>query len=204
MSPSLSSSLVFSFYGFFSLSVCQFNGVPSPSSPLLCRPGAPLFFSTNLVFVHLSLQLSSFSSHLSFILSLPLNITLIVSFFFPLNIAGDSLIHVPVDISPPDDTFNLRLSSALSFPTSTLLSPSLLFFFHHNPHRLSYLPNALCVLPHRSLDLTGPLFLGGVPNVPDNFPFGAREFIGCIKEFHIDNKPLDLAGFIANNGTLAG
>ncbi|XP_061536431.1 LOW QUALITY PROTEIN: cadherin EGF LAG seven-pass G-type receptor 3 [Phycodurus eques] len=56
----------------------------------------------------------------------------------------------------------------------------------------------------KSLDLTGPLFLGGVPNVPDNFPFGAREFIGCMKELHIDNKPLDLAGFIANNGTLPG
>lgn len=54
------------------------------------------------------------------------------------------------------------------------------------------------------MDLTGPLFLGGVPNVPDNFPFGSREFIGCIKEFHIDRKPLDLAGFIANNGTVAG
>uniref|UniRef100_A0A3Q2XYG8 Cadherin EGF LAG seven-pass G-type receptor 3 n=1 Tax=Hippocampus comes TaxID=109280 RepID=A0A3Q2XYG8_HIPCM len=56
----------------------------------------------------------------------------------------------------------------------------------------------------KSLDLTGPLFLGGVPNVPDNFPFGIREFIGCMKELHIDNKPLDLAGFIANNGTLPG
>ncbi|KAM9350321.1 cadherin EGF LAG seven-pass G-type receptor 3 [Symphorus nematophorus] len=56
----------------------------------------------------------------------------------------------------------------------------------------------------KSLDLTGPLFLGGVPNVPDNFPFGTREFIGCMKELHIDNKPLDLAGFIANNGTIAG
>ncbi|XP_075994510.1 cadherin EGF LAG seven-pass G-type receptor 3-like [Genypterus blacodes] len=56
----------------------------------------------------------------------------------------------------------------------------------------------------KSLDLTGPLFLGGVPNVPDNFPFGPREFIGCMKELHIDNKPLDLAGFIANNGTLPG
>ncbi|XP_073325627.1 cadherin EGF LAG seven-pass G-type receptor 3 [Pagrus major] len=56
----------------------------------------------------------------------------------------------------------------------------------------------------KSLDLTGPLFLGGVPNVPDNFPFGTREFIGCMKELHIDNKPLDLAGFIANNGTLPG
>uniref|UniRef100_A0A3P8VA40 Cadherin EGF LAG seven-pass G-type receptor 3 n=1 Tax=Cynoglossus semilaevis TaxID=244447 RepID=A0A3P8VA40_CYNSE len=56
----------------------------------------------------------------------------------------------------------------------------------------------------KSLDLTGPLFLGGVPNVPDNFPFGAREFIGCMKELHIDSKPLDLAGFIANNGTVPG
>ncbi|XP_061664962.1 cadherin EGF LAG seven-pass G-type receptor 3 [Syngnathoides biaculeatus] len=56
----------------------------------------------------------------------------------------------------------------------------------------------------KSLDLTGPLFLGGVPNVPDNFPFGAREFIGCMKELHIDSKPLDLAAFIANNGTLPG
>ncbi|XP_061910438.1 cadherin EGF LAG seven-pass G-type receptor 3 isoform X1 [Entelurus aequoreus] len=56
----------------------------------------------------------------------------------------------------------------------------------------------------KSLDLTGPLFLGGVPNVPDNFPFGTREFIGCMKELHIDNKPLDLAGFIANNGTVPG
>ncbi|KAM4562914.1 cadherin EGF LAG seven-pass G-type receptor 3 [Odontesthes bonariensis] len=56
----------------------------------------------------------------------------------------------------------------------------------------------------KSLDLTGPLFLGGVPNVPDNFPFGTREFIGCMKELHIDNKALDLAGFIANNGTLPG
>ncbi|XP_019944637.2 cadherin EGF LAG seven-pass G-type receptor 3 isoform X2 [Paralichthys olivaceus] len=56
----------------------------------------------------------------------------------------------------------------------------------------------------KSLDLTGPLFLGGVPNVPDNFPFATREFIGCMKELHIDNKPLDLAGFIANNGTVPG
>uniref|UniRef100_A0A667XKB3 Cadherin EGF LAG seven-pass G-type receptor 3 n=1 Tax=Myripristis murdjan TaxID=586833 RepID=A0A667XKB3_9TELE len=56
----------------------------------------------------------------------------------------------------------------------------------------------------KSLDLTGPLFLGGVPNVPDNFPFGTREFIGCMKELHIDSKQLDLAGFIANNGTLPG
>ncbi|XP_017266742.1 cadherin EGF LAG seven-pass G-type receptor 3 isoform X2 [Kryptolebias marmoratus] len=56
----------------------------------------------------------------------------------------------------------------------------------------------------KSLDLTGPLFLGGVPNVPDNFPFGTREFIGCMKDLHVDSRAIDLAGFIANNGTLPG
>uniref|UniRef100_A0A4W5RPP4 Cadherin EGF LAG seven-pass G-type receptor 3 n=1 Tax=Hucho hucho TaxID=62062 RepID=A0A4W5RPP4_9TELE len=56
----------------------------------------------------------------------------------------------------------------------------------------------------KSLDLTGPLFLGGVPNMPDHFPFHTREFIGCMKDLHIDNRPLDLAGYIANNGTLPG
>uniref|UniRef100_A0AAR2KET1 Cadherin, EGF LAG seven-pass G-type receptor 3 n=1 Tax=Pygocentrus nattereri TaxID=42514 RepID=A0AAR2KET1_PYGNA len=56
----------------------------------------------------------------------------------------------------------------------------------------------------KSLDLTGPLFLGGVPNVPDNFPFGTREFIGCMKDLHIDNRPVDMAGYVANNGTLSG
>ncbi|XP_051950332.1 cadherin EGF LAG seven-pass G-type receptor 3 [Xyrauchen texanus] len=56
----------------------------------------------------------------------------------------------------------------------------------------------------KSLDLTGPLFLGGVPNLPENFLFGTREFIGCMKDLHIDNRPVDMAGFIANNGTLPG
>ncbi|TRY66866.1 hypothetical protein DNTS_033032, partial [Danionella cerebrum] len=56
----------------------------------------------------------------------------------------------------------------------------------------------------KSLDLTGPLFLGGVPNLPENFPFNTREFIGCMKDLHIDNRPVDMAGFIANNGTTPG
>lgn len=122
-----------------------------------------------------------------------------------------SLIHVPVDISHPMTHLISRfifVPQTLFYPflTSILSSPScvVLLFSLDKPCCLSYRPNALCVSPRRSLDLTGPLFLGGVPNVPDNFPFGAREFIGCIKEFHIDSKPLDLAGFIANNGTVAG
>ncbi|XP_063065516.1 cadherin EGF LAG seven-pass G-type receptor 3 [Engraulis encrasicolus] len=56
----------------------------------------------------------------------------------------------------------------------------------------------------KSLDLTGPLFLGGVPNMAASFPFSTREFIGCMKDLHIDNKLLDLAGYIANNGTQPG
>ncbi|XP_076133414.1 cadherin EGF LAG seven-pass G-type receptor 3 [Alosa pseudoharengus] len=56
----------------------------------------------------------------------------------------------------------------------------------------------------KSLDLTGPLFLGGVPNMADSFPLGTREFIGCMKDLHIDNKLLDLAGSIAKNNTLPG
>nr|XP_025039040.1 cadherin EGF LAG seven-pass G-type receptor 1 isoform X3 [Pelodiscus sinensis] len=56
----------------------------------------------------------------------------------------------------------------------------------------------------KSLDLTGPLLLGGVPNLPEDFPVHNREFIGCMRNLSIDNKPIDMASFIANNGTLAG
>ncbi|XP_032895639.1 cadherin EGF LAG seven-pass G-type receptor 1 isoform X2 [Amblyraja radiata] len=56
----------------------------------------------------------------------------------------------------------------------------------------------------KSLDLTGPLLLGGVPNLPEDFPVRNREFVGCMRNLTIDNKQLDMASFIANNGTLAG
>ncbi|XP_040264648.1 cadherin EGF LAG seven-pass G-type receptor 3 [Bufo bufo] len=56
----------------------------------------------------------------------------------------------------------------------------------------------------KSLDLTGPLLLGGVPNLPENFPVTHREFIGCMKDLYIDSRKLDLASYIANNGTSAG
>ncbi|XP_069792757.1 cadherin EGF LAG seven-pass G-type receptor 3-like isoform X1 [Narcine bancroftii] len=56
----------------------------------------------------------------------------------------------------------------------------------------------------KSLDLTGPLLLGGVPNLPENFPVINREFVGCMKELHIDNKRIDMAAYIANNGTFPG
>uniref|UniRef100_H3BE22 Cadherin EGF LAG seven-pass G-type receptor 3 n=1 Tax=Latimeria chalumnae TaxID=7897 RepID=H3BE22_LATCH len=56
----------------------------------------------------------------------------------------------------------------------------------------------------KSLDLTGPLLLGGVPNLPENFPVINREFIGCMKDLHVDDKRIDMAAYIANNGTSAG
>ncbi|TSK28057.1 Cadherin EGF LAG seven-pass G-type receptor 1 [Bagarius yarrelli] len=56
----------------------------------------------------------------------------------------------------------------------------------------------------KSLDLTGPLLLGGVPDLPEDFPVRNRDFVGCIRNLTIDSKPVDMAGFIVNNGTVAG
>ncbi|KAK2529500.1 Celsr3 [Columba guinea] len=56
----------------------------------------------------------------------------------------------------------------------------------------------------KSLDLTGPLLLGGVPNLPENFPVTHRDFVGCMRDLYIDSKRIDLASYIANNGTTAG
>uniref|UniRef100_A0A8C7VRL5 Cadherin EGF LAG seven-pass G-type receptor 2 n=1 Tax=Oncorhynchus mykiss TaxID=8022 RepID=A0A8C7VRL5_ONCMY len=56
----------------------------------------------------------------------------------------------------------------------------------------------------KSLDLTGPLLLGGVPKLPEDFPIQNRQFVGCMKDLRIDNRHVDMASFIANNGTLPG
>nr|XP_008109818.1 PREDICTED: cadherin EGF LAG seven-pass G-type receptor 1 [Anolis carolinensis] len=56
----------------------------------------------------------------------------------------------------------------------------------------------------KSLDLTGPLLLGGVPNLPEDFPVHNRQFVGCMRNLSIDSKQVDMASYIANNGTLAG
>ncbi|XP_069855921.1 cadherin EGF LAG seven-pass G-type receptor 1 isoform X2 [Dipodomys merriami] len=56
----------------------------------------------------------------------------------------------------------------------------------------------------KSLDLTGPLLLGGVPNLPEDFPVHNRQFVGCMRNLSIDGRNVDMAGFIANNGTRAG
>ncbi|XP_056311409.1 cadherin EGF LAG seven-pass G-type receptor 1 isoform X2 [Danio aesculapii] len=56
----------------------------------------------------------------------------------------------------------------------------------------------------KSLDLTGPLLLGGVPNLPEDFPIRNRDFVGCMRNLTIDSKSVDMASFIANNGTTEG
>ncbi|OWK50438.1 Cadherin EGF LAG seven-pass G-type receptor 2 [Lonchura striata] len=56
----------------------------------------------------------------------------------------------------------------------------------------------------KSLDLTGPLLLGGVPTLPESFPIRSRHFVGCMRHLHIDQRPVDMSAFIANNGTLPG
>uniref|UniRef100_A0A2A4J5X8 Protocadherin-like wing polarity protein stan n=1 Tax=Heliothis virescens TaxID=7102 RepID=A0A2A4J5X8_HELVI len=57
---------------------------------------------------------------------------------------------------------------------------------------------------HRFLDLTGPLQIGGLPNIPSSFQVKNKDFQGCISDLYIDHKFIDLNSFVADNGTLAG
>ncbi|XP_060713609.1 cadherin EGF LAG seven-pass G-type receptor 2 isoform X1 [Tachysurus vachellii] len=56
----------------------------------------------------------------------------------------------------------------------------------------------------KSLDLTGPLLLGGVPHLPEDFPMKSRQFVGCMKDLHINSRYIDMNSYIANNGTVPG
>uniref|UniRef100_A0A8C9SI64 Cadherin, EGF LAG seven-pass G-type receptor 2 n=1 Tax=Scleropages formosus TaxID=113540 RepID=A0A8C9SI64_SCLFO len=56
----------------------------------------------------------------------------------------------------------------------------------------------------KSLDLTGPLLLGGVPDLPEDFPVRSRQFVGCMKDLRIDRRPVDMAEHVADNGTVPG
>uniref|UniRef100_A0A8C6HN96 Cadherin, EGF LAG seven-pass G-type receptor 1 n=1 Tax=Mus spicilegus TaxID=10103 RepID=A0A8C6HN96_MUSSI len=77
-------------------------------------------------------------------------------------------------------------------------------------HFGSYVGNYSCAAQgtqsgsKKSLDLTGPLLLGGVPNLPEDFPVHSRQFVGCMRNLSIDGRIVDMAAFIANNGTRAG
>ena len=54
-----------------------------------------------------------------------------------------------------------------------------------------------------SLDLTGPLLLGGLVQLPVKFPVLYKHFTGCIRNVYIDHKFLDLSQPLYNNGTSA-
>ncbi|KAE8623202.1 hypothetical protein XENTR_v10005537 [Xenopus tropicalis] len=56
----------------------------------------------------------------------------------------------------------------------------------------------------KSLDLTGPFLLGGIPTLPEGYPVTHRHFVGCMKDLVINNKAIDLEDYIANNGTTPG
>ncbi|XP_075816371.1 cadherin EGF LAG seven-pass G-type receptor 1 isoform X1 [Microtus pennsylvanicus] len=77
-------------------------------------------------------------------------------------------------------------------------------------HFGSYVGNYSCAAQgtqsgsKKSLDLTGPLLLGGVPNLPEDFPVHSRQFVGCMRNLSVDGRIVDMAAFIANNGTRAG
>nr|XP_002124366.1 cadherin EGF LAG seven-pass G-type receptor 2 isoform X2 [Ciona intestinalis] len=55
-----------------------------------------------------------------------------------------------------------------------------------------------------SLDLTSPLFIGGVPDLPEDFQVRSKSFTGCIRDLYLDGKILDLDKFITKNGSLIG
>ncbi|XP_044754021.1 protocadherin-like wing polarity protein stan isoform X2 [Coccinella septempunctata] len=57
---------------------------------------------------------------------------------------------------------------------------------------------------HRFLDLTGPLELGGLPSLPSMFQTKNVDFEGCIANFYVDYKLIDLNDFVSDNGTTSG
>lgn len=90
-----------------------------------------------------------------------------------------------------------KTASVMNFSFTHTHTHTLVLMMQSNTGRCN------CCLP-RSLDLTGPLLLGGVPKLPEDFPVRHRQFVGCMKNLRVDNQHVDMAGFIANNGTLPG
>nr|CAB3229665.1 cadherin EGF LAG seven-pass G-type receptor 2 [Phallusia mammillata] len=55
-----------------------------------------------------------------------------------------------------------------------------------------------------SLDLTSPLLLGGVPDLPEKYQVQSKSFDGCLRDLTIDGQLIDLGQYVANNGSKAG
>ena len=43
-----------------------------------------------------------------------------------------------------------------------------------------------------------------MPDLPESFPVRTRQFVGCMKDLQVDSRHVDMADFIANNGTMPG
>nr|XP_023025805.1 protocadherin-like wing polarity protein stan [Leptinotarsa decemlineata] len=71
-------------------------------------------------------------------------------------------------------------------------------------HKLEPRCASLTETCHRFLDLTGPLQLGGVPSESTVFQIQNFHYEGCISQFEIDYKFLDLNSFVTDNDTTAG
>lgn len=54
------------------------------------------------------------------------------------------------------------------------------------------------------LDLTGPLQIGGLPSLTSNFQIQNKAYVGCMKDFYIDEDLVDFNGYVADHGTMAG
>ncbi|KAG1669234.1 Protocadherin-like wing polarity protein stan [Nymphon striatum] len=62
-----------------------------------------------------------------------------------------------------------------------------------------------CLSCYKYLDVTGPLQIGGLPNLPlHKFQVSQKSFIGCIKDIYIDHVLLDLNRPVQDNGTEKG
>ncbi|ODM96856.1 Protocadherin-like wing polarity protein stan [Orchesella cincta] len=56
----------------------------------------------------------------------------------------------------------------------------------------------------RFLDLTGPLYIGGLPAPNGPTQIQTHDFVGCIKNVYINHKFLDLNNYVMEHGTSAG
>lgn len=54
------------------------------------------------------------------------------------------------------------------------------------------------------LDLTGPLQIGGLSSLNTNFQVTNKAYVGCMKDFYIDEDLLDFNSSVADHGTVAG
>jgi cadherin EGF LAG seven-pass G-type receptor 1 len=56
----------------------------------------------------------------------------------------------------------------------------------------------------RFLDLTGPLYIGGLPTTNSPYQIQTHDFLGCVKNVFINHKFLDLNNFVVEHATTNG